>query len=67
MPAGLSTRDLFVNGARVPMGSGGTLASGTTQSSTGYTVPGTTLASLADPADLQFVFNPGNWVRSRPT
>jgi regulation of enolase protein 1 (concanavalin A-like superfamily) len=63
LPSGVSTRDLWVNGTRVPLAQGGTLASGTTQNSTGYTVPGTALQSLADPADLQFVFDPGNWVQ----
>lgn len=63
LPAGVSTRDLWVNGARVPMGQGGALPTGSTVTSTGYTVPGNTLQSLADPADLQFVLNPGNWVQ----
>ena len=63
LPSGVSTRDLWVNGTRVPLASGGALPSGSTQSSTGYTVPGTSLQSLSDPSDLQFVFNPGNWVQ----
>ena len=63
LPSGVSTRDLWINGTRVPLAQDGALPSGTTQSSTGYTVPGTALQSLADPSDLQFVFNPGNWVQ----
>ena len=59
LPSGVSTRDLWINGSRVTLAQNGALPSGTTQSSTGYTVPGTTLQSLSDPADLQFVFNPG--------
>jgi regulation of enolase protein 1 (concanavalin A-like superfamily) len=63
LPSGVSTRDLWINGSRVTLAQDGALPSGTTQSSTGYTVPGTALQSLSDPSDLQFVFNPGNWVQ----
>jgi hypothetical protein len=63
LPSGVSTRDLWVNGARVTLAQGGALPSGATQDATGYTVPGTALQSLPDPAHLQFVFNPGNWVQ----
>jgi regulation of enolase protein 1 (concanavalin A-like superfamily) len=63
LPSGVSTRDLWLNGSRVTLAQDGALPSGTTQTSTGYTVPGDALQSLADPSALQFVFNPGNWVQ----
>ncbi|MFC1431471.1 DUF1349 domain-containing protein [Streptacidiphilus sp. N1-3] len=62
LPAGVTTRDLWINGRRVPLAQDGTLPSGTSQTSTGYTVPGNTLQSLSDPDDLQFELFPGNWV-----
>jgi regulation of enolase protein 1 (concanavalin A-like superfamily) len=63
LPSGVSTRDLWVNGAHATLASGGTLPSGTTQTSTGYTVPGDALQELSDTADLEFMFKPGNWVQ----
>lgn len=64
LPAGVSTRDLWVDGTRATLVHGGALPSGTTQTSTGFTVPGDALQSLSDPADLEMVFHPGNWVES---
>ena len=63
LPSSVTTRDLWVNGTRATLAQGGTLPSGSTKTSTGYTVPGNAMQSLADPADLQFVLNPGNWVQ----
>jgi regulation of enolase protein 1 (concanavalin A-like superfamily) len=63
IPSGVSSRDLWVNGKRVTLAQDGALASGSTKTSTGYTVPGNALQSLTDPSDLQFLFNPGNWVQ----
>lgn len=64
LPAGVSTRNLWVNGTRATLVEGGALPSGTTQTSTGFTVPNDSLQSLSDPADLEMVFRPGNWVQS---
>jgi regulation of enolase protein 1 (concanavalin A-like superfamily) len=64
LPSGVSTRSLWVNGTRATLVQGGGLPSGTTQTSTGFTVPGDALQSLSDPADLEMVFKPGNWVES---
>ncbi|MBM9507816.1 hypothetical protein [Actinacidiphila acididurans] len=62
LPAGVTTRDLWIDGRRVPLAQDGALPAGTTQTSTGYVVPGTALQSLTDPGDLQFEYYPGNWV-----
>ena len=61
--SGVSTRDLWVNGVRATLANGGGLPSGTTQTATGYVIPSPALQSLTSPADLEFVFNPGDWVQ----
>jgi hypothetical protein len=63
LPSGVNTRDLWVNGERANLSQGGTLPSGTTQSSTGYVVPGNALQSLSDPADLEFILQGFGWIQ----
>jgi hypothetical protein len=64
IPAGFDARQLYVNGVRARRAQGSALPSGTTQNSTGYVIPNTTLAHLLSPRDLEFVYN-GTWVHSR--
>ncbi len=63
LPSGVNTRDLWVNGVRANLSDGGTLPSGTTQSSTGYTVPGDALQELSDPTGLEFVLQGAHWIQ----
>ncbi|HET6501282.1 MAG TPA: hypothetical protein VFG87_11030 [Amycolatopsis sp.] len=64
VPADLATRQLYVNGVRADVArSASGLPSGSTVTATGYTVPGASLQSVRDPADLQFVYHPLNWVQ----
>jgi len=64
IPAGFDTRQLYISGVRAHRAQSGALPSGTTQTSTGYTIPNTTLQNLTSPADLAFVYN-NQWVQSR--
>jgi regulation of enolase protein 1 (concanavalin A-like superfamily) len=61
IPSGVSTRDLWVNGARA------TLASETaptmTQTSTGYTLSGNALQNVNDPGALEMLWDASNWVQ----
>jgi regulation of enolase protein 1 (concanavalin A-like superfamily) len=63
LPEGVNTRDLWVNGVRANLSQGGTLPSGTTQSSTGYTVPGDALQELSDPTGLEFILQGAGWIQ----
>ncbi len=63
LPEGVNTRDLWVNGTRANLSEGGTLPSGTTQTSTGYDVPGDALQELSDPTALEFVLQGAGWVQ----
>jgi hypothetical protein len=61
--AGFNTRQLYISGVRAHHAQSGTLPSGTTQTSTGYTIPNTTLQNMTSPADLGFVYN-NQWIQS---
>ena len=64
IPAGFDARQLYVNGLRARRAQGSALPSGTTETSTGYVVPNTSLANFLSPKDLEFIYN-GTWVQSR--
>jgi chitodextrinase len=64
VPADLNTRQLYVDGVRADLSrSSSGLPAGSTVTSTGYTVPGNSLQSVRNPADLEFVYHPLNWVQ----
>jgi regulation of enolase protein 1 (concanavalin A-like superfamily) len=63
LPSGVNTRDLWVNGVRANLSQGGTLPSGTTQSSSGYVVPGNALQLLSNPTGLEFVMQGAGWIQ----
>lgn len=66
VPAGLDTRQLFVDGTRADRAkSSSALPTGSVVTSTGFTVPGTDLQSIANPSDLEFIFQPVNWAQQR--
>src|SRR5436305_18174 len=56
VPAGLQTRQFFVNGQRVPRTSGKPTVT-MVQTSDGYLDPSGTLAGWRNPSDIEFVFN----------
>ncbi|TJZ99404.1 hypothetical protein FCI23_45960 [Actinacidiphila oryziradicis] len=64
VPADLNTRQLYVNGVRADLSqSASGLPAGSTVTATGYTVPGNSLQSVRNPADLEFVYRPLDWVQ----
>ncbi|MEV6115789.1 discoidin domain-containing protein [Streptomyces sp. NPDC052109] len=64
VPADLKTRQLYVDGVRadVPRSATG-LPAGSKVTATGYTVPGNSLQSVRNPADLQFMYHPLDWAQ----
>jgi chitodextrinase len=64
VPADLNTRQLYVNGVRADLSqSASGLPAGSKVTATGYTVPGNSLQSVRNPADLEFVYRPLDWVQ----
>jgi chitodextrinase len=64
VPTDVNTRQLYVNGVRAdPSRSPSGLPAGSTVTATGYTVPGNSLQSIRNPADLEVVYHPLNWVQ----
>ncbi|WP_223199286.1 right-handed parallel beta-helix repeat-containing protein [Solihabitans fulvus] len=57
-PAGLRTRQLYVNGARATRATGA-LPVTVTQTSTGYTASAATMAGWRNPGDIEFVYTGG--------
>jgi hypothetical protein len=66
VPAGTQTRQLFIDGTRIPRASGASPV-GLTQTATGYTASDTTLAGWRNPGDIEFVYTGGNgsWTEPR--
>jgi hypothetical protein len=63
VPADLNTRQLYVNGVRADLSqSTSGLPAGSKVTATGYTVPGNSLQAIRNPADLEFVYHPLDWV-----
>jgi hypothetical protein len=61
-----STRQLYLNGARIPVAQG-TAPVALTQTKTGFTAADTSYAGWRDPSGVEFVFTGGNgaWTQSR--
>ncbi|HEV3173826.1 MAG TPA: discoidin domain-containing protein [Actinocrinis sp.] len=65
-PANGSTRQLYINGARIPVAQG-TAPVALTQTTTGFTAADATYAGWRNPSGIEFVFTGGNgsWTESR--
>jgi hypothetical protein len=66
VPAGLQTRQLYVNGTRAPVAQGAPPVA-LTQTAGGFTAASDSYASWRNPSGLEFVFTGGNgsWTQSR--
>lgn len=66
MPAGLRTRQLYVDGQRAQVAQG-TLPVTLTQTATGYTASSDTLESWSNPSEIEMVYpsGPSNWTETR--
>jgi hypothetical protein len=60
VPAGFDTRQLFVNGRRLPMASGAPPGLRWVQTGTGFILPTTAMDKWPDPTGIQVVFRGGN-------
>jgi hypothetical protein len=65
IPAGTQSRQLYVNGVRVPRAQGPSPVS-LTQTATGYTADGTALAGWRNPGNIEFAFTGGNGAWTQP-
>jgi hypothetical protein len=65
VPAGTQSRQLYVNGVRVPRASGASPVS-LTQTADGYTAGSTALAGWRNPSNIEFVFTGGNGAWTQP-
>jgi len=65
-PETTSTRQLYINGTRIPVAQG-TAPVALTQTKGGFTAADTSYARWRDPSDIEFVFTGGNgaWTESR--
>ncbi|MCW2670975.1 MAG: parallel beta-helix repeat protein [Frankiales bacterium] len=65
VPAGLSTRQLYADGTRIPRSSGQSPV-GLTQTADGFLAADDTLASWRNPSSLEFVFDGGHGAWTQP-
>jgi hypothetical protein len=62
---GVQTRQLFINGTRIPRATGQSPVS-LTQTATGFTASAPTLASWRNPSNIEFAFTGGNGAWTEP-